>query len=325
MPTFLTNPKMSPELAARVESSVTGRRKDPRNRASSARVVSLVRGVTMLVIVAVIAWVLIERQSSARRLQSDRAQLLDTLNKQKASLTERDRGAVTRDEAWLLRSSGAYEGDVVADELRSNGLTEVLSRPLVYVHGWADAFTNSAGIARATKSSVKDTLLLCLVDPPTARTEAALLGKVRVSYGAGAQLEQRTSNVRDLSLANTTLHVLSPAFEQSVVAADDLQQLAKLRTEVERAPIEGGRQALTATVMLIAMDEPGIVVGPSELDGERPHDVRLLVIDLTTDKVLLRTRKHVDPSVWSTASRATYAVGLDECAMAFDVRAAVGR
>jgi hypothetical protein len=73
------------------------------------------------------------------------------------------------------------------------------------------------------------------------------------------------------------------------------------------------------------MDEPGTSSGLSELDGERPHDVRVAFVDMGAQKVVLRLRKHVDPAWISLEKRPRYAAGLDGCALALDVRESVGR
>jgi hypothetical protein len=71
------------------------------------------------------------------------------------------------------------------------------------------------------------------------------------------------------------------------------------------------------------MDEPGGPGGTTELDGERPHDVRVALFDLQQRNALLRFRRHVDPSAFSDRGRASRASELDACALSFDVREAV--
>jgi hypothetical protein len=46
-------------------------------------------------------------------------------------------------------------------------------------------------------------------------------------------------------------------------------------------------------------------------------------VDLRQRKVLLSLRRRVDPSWISVAARAEYASGIDSCALALDVHAAV--
>jgi predicted RNA binding protein with dsRBD fold (UPF0201 family) len=74
---------------------------------------------------------------------------------------------------------------------------------------------------------------------------------------------------------------------------------------------------------LLALDEPGDQGGPTELDGERPHSVRVGLVDLSTKKVLLRMRRHVDPRWLSASARAELASGIDSCELALQVHKAV--
>ena len=76
-------------------------------------------------------------------------------------------------------------------------------------------------------------------------------------------------------------------------------------------------------MLLFAIDEPGERTAVSELDGEKPHWVRVGLIDLTTGQLLLRLRRRVDPSGLSEVTRAEYARGVDDCSLALDVRQAV--
>jgi hypothetical protein len=71
------------------------------------------------------------------------------------------------------------------------------------------------------------------------------------------------------------------------------------------------------------MDEPGDRSIPAELDGERPHHVRVGLVDLASKKQLLALRRKVDPSWLSPTARAEYASGIDACTLALDVRAEV--
>ncbi len=51
--------------------------------------------------------------------------------------------------------------------------------------------------------------------------------------------------------------------------------------------------------------------------------MRVGLVDLEKDKVLLKLRRHVDPSWLSDATRAEYARGADSCTLAMDVRSAL--
>jgi hypothetical protein len=98
-----------------------------------------------------------------------------------------------------------------------------------------------------------------------------------------------------------------------------------LRSAFDKAPLEAAIQAAKARLLVFVVDEPSPPGGPVELDGEKAHDVRVGVIDLTRDSPLLRLRKRVDPSWISAARRVDSANALDSCALALDVHESVVR
>jgi hypothetical protein len=324
MATLLTNSKMPPALAARIEASVAGRRGQPLpTRRVTPRLKSLVRAGVVVAVAALVTSVVVSRRRERDAFERDRASLVAAVAKESASLTDADRHVVERVEGILLRLGGAYEWDVVSAEARAPGaIGALLARPAMYVRGPLEDFGSAAGVRRAAGASLKDALVVCLVDPPAARTEKALLPKVRAAYGSVATVEQRTANVRRLHEAETGMPLLAAPWLARVQAAKEPSELTALRTELERAPVARAKQAARAEVLLVAVDEPGAQGGLTELDGERAHDVRVALVDLATEKVLLRVRRHVDPSPWSQSARTDFASGLDACALAFDVRAA---
>ena len=95
--------------------------------------------------------------------------------------------------------------------------------------------------------------------------------------------------------------------------------ISTFESREQAAPIARAKQAARSELLLVAIDEPGGADGPTELDGERPHPVRVALVDLVANKVLLRARHVVDPSGISPARRAMYAIGLDSCALALEV------
>ncbi len=334
MPTFLTTSKMSPALAARIEASVTGRKLQPADahrapRTSSVRMrrfVSIARLVLVLTVAFAIYNFIVFRRESQRALVQARASLLESVRVQRESISAEDTQAVPRIETWLTQLSGPYEGDLVDAELRGPGkLAETLARPMVYVRGAVDALVSPQAVAAAARASTKDAVVVCLVDPPATRTEPALLDKVRIAYAGGRNVESRTTNVRPLNDAIMGLPFLQPEWAERVQASEDARELARLRADFERAPIEHAKQAARSTLLLAVIDEPGDGAGPTELDGERPHAVRVALVDLPSAKVLLRARHVVDPGWITPARKATYAVGLDSCALALDVREDVRR
>ena len=142
-------------------------------------------------------------------------------------------------ESWLERSSGPYDGDLVADELRHPGaLAALLSRPAVYVRGPLDAFHSSTVILAAAAASLKDPLLVCLIEPPSSRAEKVLFEKVRAAYSRGA--EQHTPNVLRLYEAEVGLPFLLPPWADKVREARTVEEIADLRRDLRARPDRGG-------------------------------------------------------------------------------------
>lgn len=237
-----------------------------------------------------------------------------------SALTRTQTGFLPRVERWVTAFSGNYEGDFVAAELQSaDALTAMVARPAVYVRGPIASFATASSVEQASALSAKDAFLLCLVDPPTSRDEKALLGKVRASYGVTA-MEQRTGNIRRLNDAEHGLPFLLPPWDERVRSAKETGDLLRLRHLFERAPIDRAIKAAQAEILIVAQDEDGVGRGQTELDGERPHDVRIAIVDLGASRPLLRMRTRVDPSWISSAARAEHAKGLDSCALAVTLR-----
>jgi hypothetical protein len=308
--TFLVTRKMPPALAARVEESVRGRRAAPR------RFTALLRAAIVLLVLAVVVSFFRFRRREVQKVEGERAALLSAVRVQSGSLTPDDRASFTKVEALVQRFAGPYEGDVAAPELR---LADVVARPAVYVRGPSAALATPQALAQQAALSAKDAFLLCLVEPPASRAEKVVLAKTRIAYSGRGLVEQKTPNVRRLYEEEAGMRVLAPAWEDQVRAAKDERDVASLRAELERAPIEHAKDAARAALLIVVADEPADGTGAADLDGERAHSVRVGLVELPTSKVLLRTRKRVDPSAWSNAARAEYSSGLDGCALAYDL------
>ena len=324
MATFLATRKMHPALAARVEASVRGKGRGQRTLAP--RAVALVRAAIVVMVVIAVAWVVARRRQDKSDFERDRAAVLDAARSRGAPLSPRDAAALDTAEAWMVKLARPYEGDVTAPEIRApRALADRVKRPAVYAHGTVEAFAKREDVRRAAAASNKDAFLLCLVDPPASRAEKVVLAKVRTAYFNAGALEDRTASVRRLYEEELGFQVLVPAWIERVRAAVDVHELTALRRELERAPVERARDAARAEVLIAVLDEPSTGTGPTDIDGERAHDVRVAIVDLAAGKVLLRARKHVDPSAWSTGAREEYSSGLDGCALALDVLDAAAR
>jgi hypothetical protein len=320
MPSFLVTRKMSPELAARVQASVEGRRAAP-GATLAPRSLSVLRLTLLAVIGCALIAYFVARRRADDQLERDRAALLERVRRFSRALSPSEKNTAARVVPWLTREAGTYEGDYVAPELQSAGaLAKELARPAVFVRGPLASFRGPESIRERAAASSKDAFVLCLVDPPASKTEKLVRVKARRSYAAGAM--QRTAHIERLYDAFAGLPFLTPEWESRVRGADRLQ-LDKLQRNFERAPLEGAKRAARAQRLLLVVDEPSASHVPAELDGERPHHVRIGLFDLASGKALLRLRRHVDPSWVSEATRAEYASAVDSCTLALDVHAAV--
>ncbi len=311
MPTLLVNSRMAKPLAARIEKSLRG---SP-GAALAPRLVALFRIATVLGIVAATIFLVVLRRRDNEQLIASRGALLRAVTSQASSLTVEDQRTVVRAETWLRRLAGSYDGDVLDGALRAGALDKVLAQPLIYFRGPLDSFKTSAAMAEAEVASFKDAFLSCLAEPPRERSEKALLTKVRAAGSSDV-----VANAHRLWSAVVGLPFLSPAWLERVRTSDSVSDISELEHAFARAPIDEAKQAARARLFIAVLDEPGDTPGPSELDGERPHFVRIAIVDLATEKILLRQRRRVDPSWISLDRRAQYARRLDGCKLALDVR-----
>ena len=327
MATLLATAKMSPELARRVEARVRGQGPgaDPfKSGRARAAWIALGRALgVVLVAGTVIAIVRVELQSRAQR-EAARGDLIAEQGRRANGFVPADREYLGRVEVWLARLAGPYEGDAVSEELRAPGaLAALWARPIAYVHGPIAGFANPATIPATASTSFKDALLLCLLAPPPSRAEKVLLGRVFVAYRGGAAIEEETPRARLLEEAFVGWPVVAGPWRSRLLDTTRLTDIEALGRELRQAPVERAVQVTHAALLVAAMDEAGDLGVPTEIDGERPHHVRLNVVDLASARTLLRVRRHVDPSWISAPRRTEYAAGLDQCALAFDVDASV--
>ena len=324
--TLLVTSRMPRALAERIERRVTGRRTTAR-RAASVRLAF--RAVIALTVVATVVLAIGGFRSRARAREAERQALEAHRERLRVSVQSAaepaDRraaeGLVTSVEQLLVRLAAAPDGDVVADPLRT-GLDATLRRPMLYVRGPLGAFAEPAKIAPVAATSVKDALVLCLLAPPASRAEAPVLAQAKRAYGRMLAMEDTTANVRRLHELEAGVPFLLPPFERRIAAAQDSAELSSLERAFEKAPVVEARRAVRSELLLAAFDEPGDGAGPTELDGERPHHVRVVLAEIATGTTLLRLRRHVDPGWAPTTARNQYAAGIDSRALAYDVREA---
>ena len=217
----------------------------------------------------------------------------------------------------------SYRGDLVTARARASHLPRLLEKSTVYLRGPLAGLGDARGIAQSASESTKDAFVLCLLDPPEKRSEKALLGRVKSAYAAGERMQRATKHVTRLGDAFVGLPFLEITWREQIERARHHHELERLQQSFARAPLEAARTALQASLLLFVIDEPGAPSAISELDGEKPHDVRVGLLDLGTGELLLRLRRRVDPSTLSDATRAEYARGVDDCGLALDVRQAI--
>lgn len=323
MPTFLTNRKMPPALADRVRTSVSGGRTQASGRSVAPRVVATLRFGAVFAIAALVATLFLMRQQARAEIDSRRHGLLERVRKESAALTPAEQAMTSRVLPLLAESAGPYAGDRVTDAVRGlEALSATLSRPMVYVRGPVDGFSSAVRVAENASASFRDPFVLCLIDPPAARTEAALLRRTKQAFAGGPRVSP-AKHVERLHDALLGLPYLSPAWEQRLKETDTRVGLDTLRAGFDEAPVGAAVRAAKADLLLSVLDEPNDGSGPTELDGACPHFARVELVELATGKVLLRLRRHVDPGWISPKTRVEHAKGITACELALDVRESV--
>jgi hypothetical protein len=142
---------------------------------------------------------------------------------------------------------------------------------------------------------------------------------VRAAYGGGVNVAE---HVRRLHDAEWGLRQILTPWEERICNAPELRDLQHLKAELAEVPIQETKRALRAELLIAALDEPD-EAGPADLDGERPHQVRVALIDLRAGKIVLRTRQRVDPNWLAAATRSNFASAVDGCALALDIRSGI--
>jgi hypothetical protein len=322
--TLLVTDKMSPELRTRIIASVRGGRPGVKARNAVPLARALFRATLVVTIVGLVAGVVVAKRRADAEIEATRASLLAKIRKEASTLAAHEKDLAGRVEEWLVRASGPFPGDTVASEIKSRGVfSGLLQKPTVYVRGPVESFVLPKGVADSASGSHSDAFVLCLLDPPSTRSEKALMSRARSAFAGGDRIDRVAPHVARLHHALHGLPFLMPEFEQRVRSARKVHELGGLRRELDRAPLEGAKRAAKAELLLFAMDEPGDKSQPAELDGERAHHVRVGLVDLVARKLLVGLRRRVDPSSLSAAARAEYASGIDSCSLALDVREAV--
>jgi hypothetical protein len=322
--TFLTNKKMSPELAARVEASVTGRTPGRSRQGARARRTALVRLTVAATVATLVGGVAVAWERGVSEREGARAALLDALSRESSGVTVADLEAPPRVEALLLKTYGAYPGDLVPPALHAPGRLEaLLAEEALYVRGPVEAFRSASAIASAATESGKDTLLACLLEPPASEDERVLLERVRAIRAGDRAVVETLRHVHRLADALVGLPLLAPAWRDRVRTASTLRDLTSLRRTLDRAPLGQARAAARAKILIVVQDEPKEPGTITELDGATVHDVRVGIYDVRSGETRLRVRRRADPEWISERRRPHDARELEDCRLGGEIRRSV--
>lgn len=323
MASFLTTPRMNPELRARVERAVSGRARArhhaakvglkvpfaSRERLRVARVLPLV---ALLLVVGLGATAYVHGR---RALEAERAALLNALSERRAGLPAGHEAFLAETDRWVLdAASDSASAETVDPALKAPGALDAwLARPSVYVRGPAVELADGAKLDDAARASIKDAFLYCLVHPPPSSSEKDLLTKVRGVYFGGAKVDEQTASIRRLAEARIGLGVLGQSFEGAARAAEDTASLKRLLRELQGSPTDEAKRAAAAELLIVVADS-AVKTGSRE--------ARVTLIDLAAKKVLLRARPRVESQGRSAAAQ-IHRDDMDGCGLALAVRRGV--
>jgi hypothetical protein len=323
MATFLTTPRMNPELRARVERAVSHRARARHHAAraglpgtfASRERLRLARLLPMVALVLVGVLGTATYVYGQKAVEAERSALIAAIEERRASLPAGHEAFLGATDHYITETaSDSAPPDHVDPALRAAGALDAwLRRPAVYVRGAAADLRDAQKIEGAALASVKDSFLVCLQNPPASTSEKDLLAKVRGVYFGGAKVDDETANVRRLTEARAGLSLLGPAFEETARTVKEISAIRKLRRELDGAPIEAARKALSAELLIVAVDTAG---------KTNAREARVALVDLTSRKVLLRLRPRFEAQGRSAAS-AVHRAEMEGCALAFEVRRGV--
>lgn len=314
MPTFLTTSRMSPELRRRVERSVSqpaGTERFAGGRTPAS--VALGRLVIVLALVGVASVLLYTFVQSRREFAAEQRSLTERAARAERSLSPADRARLAKVDAWITRvvlmPASDFAVDGVTEAWRGEATRRaLLEAPFFYLRGDEVALRGAEGRRAIVNEANIDALSSCLVSPPESDKESVLLRRIgrRAPEQAIPALE-----------AQALLDFSAARFSAEVRAAEHMRQLRELDIRLGRERITQPRQWKASTrFFLLVVDEPKASDRPSDFDGEAPHHLRILFVDLETGEEHLRVRRAVDPGWISEKSRLQFSRALDSCKLA---------
>jgi hypothetical protein len=314
---------MSSQLRGRVSASVRGRRLRQGSSAKPRRTALLRVGVVAAIGLLVFAIVREQRLGQAQ-LDTAKQTLLQSRASLRATLTPSAHAIGQRLTRALRLEASGYLGPAHHESLRTlEGWDRSLARPLVYARAEIQLLDPPERLEATLSESRVDAFVSCLKHPPAGRSEKELMKRVSDAYGSGAQ--EFTQNVYRAHDALLSLRLLDPAIDRQIETADELQPIVHFQQTWEDAHVDARLPAVFGEVFLMLLDEPKTPDTPVELDGASVHGVRVVIVDISRehDQVLLRSHHDLNPSWVSERRRHQYALGLDGCRLAYDLRATV--
>lgn len=318
MASYLTNPKMSPALRARIEASVGGR---THRRTGALRLRTTLRIVAALLVVGAVAGVARRWHAGRAAREAMRSALREDLARGVAPLRERQE-AIASLHDHLRAAAARYDGDRLDPRLgEPDALAAHLARPAIY----ARAPLASDHLAERAAESPKDAFLACLMAPPASTAERDLMRGVDRAYRGGAAIAEITPKVRRLHDVVAAEPLLDARWARRIDDATEATELASLRRQIEDAHLARAAEAARAELLIYVLDEPAEAGASIALDGASDHLVRVGLIDLTTGETLLRVRRRVRLDWISEGRRPHFARGLLDCRLAAELRAEPAR
>ncbi len=326
MATFLTTDRMSPALRERVERSVRGGRDPILGRRAFAVTRLLVVASAIVAVIAFVSRARANREKLEGEVEDRRARIFAKLAALREGLADADAEAIERAAPFIRRAAAAEPGpEVIAPSARGPlGLVAIMSRPITYLRGPIEGF-DEGHLGETARASDVDALAYCLLDPPPSRREKDVRTRAMAVEFPTGDIREKTRNLHRFADIAEGMPFFSRPFRESVQATSDLRALDRKERELSNAPIEQAKAAAAAHLFMLVVDEPSDGTGPTEIDGEAPHFVRVMIADLETDEVVLSVRRHVDPRWISEGKRSVDARSLDSCALAHDLRTELAR
>lgn len=323
MPTFLTNPKMSEALAARVRASVRASRRGHGARASAPLRTALLRAFAVAFFASIGLLVWREQEQRAAQLADAKRTLLNARDELRSTLTPNAHTLASRIRVALRRESNVYAGPLQEGHLRQQQDWDALwQRRLIYARLPTDSANQPDKLDSVLGESKPDEFVLCLMQPSDDPTEKGLMKRLNAINGDPSTTKRQLLNVHPAFDALVVLQLLDPEFLAPVHVAKELGPVMELQETWDKARLEERLPAVFAEVLIAVLDEPKVANTPVELDGESVHAARVVIIDLSRDQdqVLFRARYDLDPSWVSERRRHQYSRALDSCRMASEIR-----